>query len=546
MLNILKRSSLAKVFADRGEPQGVDFGGASLLLGEAFSFQAAFASDAPALVEASLEGGGAAYCRTFWVQDAPAPYPANPDSDDYYIMEEPGWCPDILRSVRAPLRVEAGQWHSLWVALRVEEPVEGPLEVTVVLRDLTGGDEVRATYAFTVIPARLPEQRLLYTNWFHGDCLATHYNVPVFSEAHWELLRKYIACAAQHGVSLLLTPLFTLALDTAVGAERPTMQLVDVTRKGKDFTFGFDRLGRWVELCESCGIHRFELSHLYTQWGAKAAPKIVATVEDGTQARIFGWETDADSAEYTDFLTQFAAALVPWLEARGLKERCYVHVSDEPGADSLESYARKSELIHRIFPGIPVMDALSDIVFFNAGLLEQPVPANNHMDAFIGKVPELWTYYCCGQHREYVSNRFMAMPSQRNRVLGCQLWKFDCRGFLQWGFNFWSAVLSARAIDPFTEMSATETYPSGDAYVVYPGEDGGPLVSLRLKVFYEALQDQRALELLESKIGREAALAILEEGLEKPLTFNEYPHSEVWQLAARERVNRAIAAHCGA
>jgi hypothetical protein len=540
MLNICRQSSLAKIFRDAA-PAGVAFCGASLLLGEACSFQAAFVSDTPALVEARLEGSGAAFCQAFWVEDAPAPNPCYEDSDDYYLSKQPGLYPDVLRPARAPLAVEAGQWHSLWVTLRAEEASAAPLQVVVVLRD-AAGQEARAEYSFAQIPIALPPQRLLCTDWFHGDCLATRYNVPVFSEAHWELLRKYILCAAEHGVNFLLTPLFTLALDTEVGGERPTMQLVTVTRQGERYTFEFTRLGRWFALCESCGIRHFELSHLFTQWGAKAAPKVVATVEDGSEQRIFGWETDADSAAYTDFLTQLAAALLPYLEAQGVRERCYIHVSDEPSPENIESYARHSELLHRIFPGVPVMDALSSLTFYQQGLLEQPIPATDHIAPFIGRVPSLWAYYCCGQHKGYLANRFMAMPSQRNRVLGFQLWKFDCKGFLHWGFNFWYAILSKREIDPFTETAAEDAYPAGDAYSVYPGQGGEPLPSLRLKVFHEALQDQRALELLESLCGKAAALALLEEGLAQPLDFNTYPHDEAWQLATRTRINQAIAA----
>jgi hypothetical protein len=51
------------------------------------------------------------------------------------------------------------------------------------------------------------------------------------------------------------------------------------------------------------------LSHLFTQWGAAHAPKIMATV-DGTYRRLFGWETDAISDEYVGFLEAFAAELV--------------------------------------------------------------------------------------------------------------------------------------------------------------------------------------------------------------------------------------------
>jgi len=218
-----------------------------------------------------------------------------------------------------------------------------------------------------------------------------------------------------------------------------------------------------------------------------------------------------------------------------------LHVSDEPSIDDIEVYARHAALIKQLFPGIKIIDALSDFEFYQRGLIERPIPSNDAVTPFIGKVPELWTYYCGGQRRKYVSNRFFAMPSLRNRVLGLQLWKFRCTGFLHWGFNFWNTQFSTRPLDPFTCSDAGGGFPSGDSYVVYPGEDGKPLYSLRLKVFRDALQDVCALNALEELIGYDAALALVEEGLKPPLTFSKYPRSEAWLLDVRERINRRIA-----
>ena len=124
--------------------------------------------------------------------------------------------------------------------------------------------------------------------------------------------------------------------------------------------------------------------------------------------------------------------------------------------------------------------------------------------------------------RNKVANRFMAMPSHRNRVLGCQLYKNRIRGFLQWGFNFWFSEGSTRVIDPYRETDAGGAYPSGDAFVVYPLDENGQVVtSLRLHVFRDSLQDLRALELLESLTSREETEALLKDidG------FTEYPSS---------------------
>jgi len=524
MLKLIALSSLEKVFSDQA-PQGGPFPGCSLLRGEEASFQVAFRGDADAELLPEVRAEGAA-CECFLVEEIPSSMPCYPDSDEYYLRKTPGLYPDLLRPITGPVRVKAGEWQSLWFTLRCEASTE----VTVAL----GGQAV--TLHFNLIPEALPAQTLLCTNWFHCDCLAQAYDTEAFGEKHWAIVENYVRCAVGHGINFLLTPLFTPPLDTEVGGERLTTQLVGVRKEGSAYRFDFTRLRRWFAMCERCGVKAFELSHLFTQWGAKHAPKVV----DGDGNRLFGWETDADGEEYVGFLTQLAAALVPFLEREGVKDRCYLHVSDEPGMNDIECYARHAALIKKLFPGMKMIDALSNIEFYEQGLLERPIPANNHVDAFIGRVPELWTYYCCGQHKDGVSNRFFAMPGWRIRVLGFQLWKFRCAGFLQWGFNFWNSVYSRRPIDPFTCSDADGTYPSGDAFVVYPGEDGQPLCSLRLKVFHEALQDLRALQLLESKIGYDAALAILEQGLAEPITFSQYPRSAAWLLAARERVNTEL------
>ena len=84
---------------------------------------------------------------------------------------------------------------------------------------------------------------------------------------------------------MAFVPLFTPPLDTEVGGERPTVQLVDVILDENGYRFGFSRLKRYLELAQQCGMQYFEMSHLFTQWGAKAAPKILVR-KDGALQRL--------------------------------------------------------------------------------------------------------------------------------------------------------------------------------------------------------------------------------------------------------------------
>ena len=197
-------------------------------------------------------------------------------------------------------------------------------------------------------------------------------------------------------------------------------------------------------------------------------------------------------------------------------------------------------IIADLLEGYHLMDALSSYEFYSTGAVGTPVPANNHITPFLeNHVPDLWTYYCCGQSID-VSNRFVSMPGARTRVLGEQLYKYDIKGFLQWGFNFWYSQGSLHPVNPFTDTTGDYFVPAGDTLSVYPGQDGKALYSLHAVQFYEALQDMRALELLGEKIGRDAVNSIIDEDCAEPLGFFRYPHDEDYILKLREKVNAML------
>ena len=75
---------------------------------------------------------------------------------------------------------------------------------------------------------------------------------------------------------------------------------------------------------------------------------------------------------------------------------------------------------------------------------------------------------------------------------------------------------------------------------MYPAEDGTPYHSLRLKVFYDALQDMAALKTLEKLEGRHKCFEIIEENGKHNITFRDYPHENEWLLSTREKVNESI------
>ena len=534
-------SSLEKVFADE-EPADSFFKSGTMLSNEIYSFQVAYCwqgnhvQDAWVHIHSEFELA----LKIRKVDLVPSEMPCYADHDTFVLRSNPGLYPDLLTPLeQGEIMLIPGQWRSLWVQIDGDKITgSGDYAIEIIIQDKASSPLGSVVFYLKIIGEKLPEQKIYHTEWFHTDCIATYYGVEVFSEEYWQRVGQYLRTAVKHGINMILTPIFTPPLDTAIGGERPTVQLVDVQKENNLYSFNFNRLQRWIDLCLATGVKYFEFSHLYTQWGAKHAPKIMALV-NGEYIKIFGWDTDGGGEEYADFLALFLKELRKFIEKNGLEDRCYFHVSDEPKIEDLAAYAKSSQVLKMQLNGYPIIDALSDYQFFQNGIIEKPIPALDHLDDFLKyQVPDLWTYYCCGQYR-FVANRFFNMPSIRNRILGIQLYKFRIRGFLHWGYNFWYTAFSRRPIDPYRITDAGYAVPSGDAFIVYPGKDG-PVESLRLEVFYEALQDMRALDLLESKIGRTAVIDLLEEGLEQPITFKQYPHDGKWLIGIREKVNRAI------
>ncbi len=480
------------------------------------------------------------------VELVPNDLPAPEGADDGYLRTAPGLFPDLLRLLasREPLPMVAGQWRAAWVDLTVPQSITEDVHCEVTLR-LSGTDDVVAKHVFPlrVVAVDLPDLSITNTHWFHCDGLAQYYGHEVFSEPHWQSIDNFMASAAAMRVNSVLTPVWTPPLDTARGGLRLPTQLVGIRDTGGErYTFDFSLLGRWLELCRRHGMRGIEVAHLFTQWGAEAAPALYIDTKDGLERR-FGWDVAATDPRYRTLLEQLLPGLRAFLDENWGLEDVIFHISDEPMAANLGTYSAAKDVVSDLLEGCTVVDAIGDFDLYQKGVVAIPVVATDHAQRFLDAgVKPLWLYYCVGQVRD-VANRFMALPSSRNRVLGTQLWLAGAQGFLHWGFNFYNTVRSVRPTDPFRDTTAGGGFFGGDPFVVYPGPGGKPLESIRHRVFTEAMDDHRAMQLLASLQGDDAVRAIADPNGDITLTAYPSDPDHYRQVAARigEEITRSTA-----
>ncbi|MDD6483237.1 MAG: hypothetical protein PUF72_01505 [Clostridiales bacterium] len=292
-----------------------------ILCNEAFAFQLAIRVDSSLDEElkdcvelsAEIESDLSDKIAVYTIENVPAMRIGIGISDDWFLRKDPGLYPDCLKQRKnnyftAPTRF----WKSLLINVNeeLEEIPPGKHTIKIKLFERENTQLVaEKSILLDVLPAHLPKQTIITTNWMHYDCIAHFSKTKPFSESFFKTAEKYIRMAAKNGQNMLLLPAFTPPLNTPIGEERATAQLVYAERNVGKYTFDFSLMKRFIDLCLKNGIEYFEHSHLFTQWGAEHAPKIIVR-ENGKNRKLFGWHTDAASEEYKDFLHSYSVRAI--------------------------------------------------------------------------------------------------------------------------------------------------------------------------------------------------------------------------------------------
>ena len=435
--------------------------------------------------------------------------------DDYYVNAPDNMYPEILEEV-SEISLLENEIATLFIEISASDKSAGEYKITVSV-----GDE-KCKFTLTVKAEKLVKSDLILTNWFHIDGICNYFNVSPFSTEFYKYFKYYIDAYVKMGNNTILVPLFTPPLDTEIGGERLTTQLVGVKKQGFKYQFDFTKVKEFIDICKNAGVEKFEIAHLFTQWGGKACPKIMVE-KNGEIINDFGWKVKSTSYKYKRFLKAFLTKLIEFLKAENLMDKTFMHLTDEPSAPHIKRYVKLSKLVKKYNGGIPTFDALSCYEFFNKKGVDIPVVAIDSPDLkLFDNVNPKMLYYCVGMGTNYLTNRYFTMPLQRTAILGMQLYETGVQGFLHWGFNFYNTQYSLKSIDPYKETSAGGQFLAGDSFVVYPKENGVNY-SIRYFALLRGFEDYRLLKTVEQKYSCEKVLDVLHTFGVKGL--NEYPRS---------------------
>ena len=294
-LKVKQYTSLVKLQTEKAIPENRDCYRITAIRGEHFAYQIAMSSErlrykAECEIQSDLEGCIEAYLVENACMDFA--YPINADDD--YITKENGIMPDILTPLKERGNLfTIGDLTTIWLDVNIPKDCKpGVYTVVFKAKNLTVTDyegfEVFEIMKITVLDVEMPEQKTIFTQWFHVDCIASIHDVEIYSEEHWELIDKYMKMAADVGMNMILTPIVTPHLNVTKGETRPNVQLVDIEEDENGYKFDFTKLKRWIDLTKKHGIKYYEMAPLFTQWGLEFTPDIKVKSKDGVYSK-FGW-----------------------------------------------------------------------------------------------------------------------------------------------------------------------------------------------------------------------------------------------------------------
>ena len=153
----------------------------------------------------TLDGELAKYATVREVECVPIMKPVLQHSkawhiDDNYISKEPGIFPEVLRPLhnKNQVFIVNSILQTLWVEINIPKRIKaGEYTLTLNLDTAEGRHACDTKIVIEIINEVMPDESIYYTEWFYCDCLASYYNVKMWSRRHWEIIENFMRVAVK-------------------------------------------------------------------------------------------------------------------------------------------------------------------------------------------------------------------------------------------------------------------------------------------------------------------------------------------------------------
>lgn len=412
---------------------------------------------------------------------------------DYAIRLAPFRVYDCLKPAPDGKIVSTDGRAAMYLCLCPEEDI-APGQYELTLRITADGMEHICQIHFKVFQVAFEENRFHMTNWFSVRVIEKFHKTKRGTPEFYEMLRKYARAMRRMHQNT-----FAIFLDAGD----------DLEKQVPCEHFSFDHIKHIIEVFFEEGFQTLETGGLLTR-GSR--PDGTPDMYSNNLKCSFAPTVPADSEKGFVLLNQLMRDFADFLHSNGWQDKVLFHVMDEPDVhyDSEETlqarrlqYFMTANIVRKHLPTARIIDAVQTTRFRGAIDIMVPITFSYQygkevFDQIKAAGDDVWTYVCCGPQAFWL-NRFLDQPLVNGRLLfwGCAANRLP--GFLHWGFNQFEGIPDLSRGTSCTNNTGLGTnFPCGDAFVVYPGEDG-PWLSMRLEAARRGAEDAALLDALYKK-----------------------------------------------
>ena len=386
---------------------------------------------------------------------------------------------DIVESID----MAANSVQPIWLRVRVPADAEsGTYRGTMTLH-AEGQPARELTYSIRVGKRVLPqpsEWQFHLDLWQNPYAVARYYQVPLWSDAHFEAMRPLMRMLADAGQKSVTTSIMHKPWNGQTEDPFDSM-ITRIKHIDGSWTYDYAVFDKWVTfMTEEIGIDQMISCYTMIPWALS-----FDYYDEATNRVLFVEASPGDTA-YEEYWLSFLRDFSKHLRAKGWFERTAISMDERP----MEAMREAIRVIRAADPEFKITLAGNYHPEIQADLYYLSIPYGHRFPTDVkrqreerGQISTLYT--CCA---EPFPNTFtFSAPAEATwTILHAVAGGYD--GYLRWAVQSWTA-------DPLRD-SRFRTWAAGDTYSLYPG----PRSSIRFERLVEGIEDAEKIRILRAEL----------------------------------------------
>ncbi len=355
--------------------------------------------------------------------------------------------------------------------------------------------------------------------WQHPQAVARWHDVTPWSPEHFALLKPVMKRLADAGQKNITCAIVHEAWNAQTFDWFPSM--IDWRKKADgSWQFDYSIFDQWVAFMQDeVGIRGQIVCYTMIPWHLKFR------YYDEAAGKFIDLQANPKSPEYAEHWGRFLRDFVAHLRAKGWLDHTAIGMDERPDDLMRPALAvlKKNAPDLRVVSAVNHPSSLTEDVYDLSPYIEHPLDAA--LLARRKQAGSKTTYYvCCGPG---TPNTFTHSPPAEAAWLPLLAAAQGYDGFLRWAYNSW--------VDNPLASTDFVTWPSGDCFLVYPGNRS----SVRFERLRDGIEEFEKIRLLRARLDG-AANRTLDQAL-APFTFQRARQRGVHE-ADVEQATKAVEA----